>query len=85
METGIISRSKKIQSNEQERSLQQSFEATSCPSCGFPPEYRCDALERLLEPIRAEGLYAAPGRHHFSRQCEALTAIQACGWLGCRL
>jgi hypothetical protein len=30
-----ISRSKKIQNNEQERSLQQSFVAPSCP-CGFP-------------------------------------------------
>lgn len=35
METDIISCSKKIQSNEQERSLQQSFGATSCSSCGF--------------------------------------------------
>jgi len=46
------------------------------------PERHCDALERLLEPVRAEGLFAAPGRNHFSRQCQALTAIQAYDWLG---
>ena len=46
------------------------------------PECHCGALERLLEPIRAEGFFAAPGRHHFSLQCQAPTAIRACDWLG---
>jgi hypothetical protein len=73
VETAIISHSKEIQRNAIRKHhdssllrpqvvllvdfLDSVYTAT--------PECYCGARERLLEPVRAEGFCAAPGRQHF--------------------